>query len=110
LRRKERKELKEKVARCNAFSHAAPRAKWRYDVTLKYKQYKILYDRIKNRSSGVEFLWEVSKGRSAWRIEYRAASRPLVAIWDEKAEVIVTFLPIADLKRFMPEKSKENAG
>jgi len=100
-----RRELKEKVARCKAFSHAALRAKWRYNVTIKYSQYKILCDRIKNRLN-VEFLWEVSKDRTAWRIEYRAANRPLVAVYDDKAGLIVTFLPIADLKNLMSEKSK----
>lgn len=104
-----RRELKEKVARCKAFSHAALRAKWRYDVVIKYKQYKILCERIKNRQ-GVEFLWEVRPGRTAWRLEYRAANRPLVAVWDDKAEIIVTFLPIADLKKQLSEKSKQDVG
>ena len=105
MRRKERKELKEKVARCKAFSHAAMRAKWRYDVVIKYRQYKVLCERIKNRQS-VEFLWNVSPTRTAWRIEYKAANRPLVAVWDEEAGLIVTFLPIADLKKLMSESSK----
>ena len=74
----------------------------------KYSQYKILCERIKNRQ-GVEFLWEVSPGRTAWRIEYRAANRPLVAVYDDKAGLIVTFLPIADLKKLMSENSEINA-
>ena len=103
-----KKEIRRKIARCKAFSHAALRAKWRYDVIIKYSQYKILCERIKNRQ-GVEFLWEVSPGRTAWRIEYRAANRPLVAVYDDKAGLIVTFLPIADLKKLMSEDSEINA-
>ena len=92
-----RKELREKLGRCKAYAHAAKRAKQRYGITLKYKQYKILCNRIKNQKDAT-FLWKTGPGRTLWRLEYCAATRPLVAIWDEDALVILTFLPIEAIK------------
>ena len=93
------------MARCKAFSHSAMRAQWRYGITIKYRQYKILCERIKNKQSA-EFLWELTSTRAVWLIEHRVESLFLAAIWDSKSELIVTFLPIEALRKFVSESSK----